>query len=84
MNWRYDKLRGKIKEVCGTQDMFAEKLGIGRVSLSQRLNNQLEFSQDEIFKSCEILKIDLSDMREYFFTQKVYKTKRTRRLRWTT
>ena len=51
--------------------MFAEKLGIGRVSLSQRLNNQLEFSQDEIFKSCEILKIDLSDMREYFFTQKV-------------
>ena len=57
MNWRYDKLRGKIKEVCGTQDMFAEKLGIGRVSLSQRLNNQLEFSQDEIFKSCEILRI---------------------------
>ena len=40
MNWRYDKLRGKIKEVCGTQDMFAEKLGIGRVSLRQRLNNQ--------------------------------------------
>lgn len=71
MNWRYDKLRGKIKEVCGTQDMFAKKLGMGRVSLSQRLNNQLEFSQDEIFKSCEILKIDLSDMREYFFTQKV-------------
>lgn len=71
MNWRYDKLRGKIKEVCGTQDMFAEKLGIGRVSLSQRLNNQLEFSQDEIFKSCEILKIDLSDVREYFFIQKV-------------
>ena len=55
MNWRYDKLRGKIKEVCGTQDAFAEKLGIGRVSLSQRLNNQLEFSQDEIFKPCEIL-----------------------------
>ena len=65
MSWKYDKLRGKIKEVCGTQDAFAEKLGIGRVSLSQRLNNQLEFSQ------CEILNIDLSDMRAYFFTQKV-------------
>ena len=71
MRWKYDKLRGKIKEVCGTQDAFAEKLGIGRVSLSQRLNNQLEFSQDEIFRSCEILNIDLSDMRAYFFTQKV-------------
>ena len=61
MSWKYDKLRGKIKEVCGTQDAFAEKLGIGRVSLSQRLNNQLEFSQDEIFRSCEILNIDISD-----------------------
>ena len=71
MNWRYDKLRGKIKEVCGTQDAFAEKLGIGRVSLSQRLNNQLEFSQDEIFKSCEILKIDFSEMQAYFFTHNV-------------
>ncbi len=71
MSWKYDKLRGKIKEICGTQDAFAEKLGIGRVSLSQRLNNQLEFSQDEIFRSCEILNIDFSDIRAYFFTQKV-------------
>ena len=71
LKWKYDKLRGKIKEICGTQDSFAEKLGIGRVSLSQRLNNQLEFSQDEIFKSCEILSIDLSDITAYFFTQNV-------------
>ena len=44
LSYDYRKLRGKIKEVCGTQDAFSEKLGIGRVSLSQRLNNQLEFS----------------------------------------
>ncbi len=44
MRWNYSKLRGKIKEVCGTQDVFAEKINIGRVSLSQRLNNLLEFS----------------------------------------
>ena len=75
MNWKYDKLRGKIKEVCGTQEAFAEKLGIGRVSLSQRQNNQLEFSQDEIFKSCEILKIDFSELPAYFFTTNVQKTK---------
>lgn len=71
MKWKYDKLRGKIKEICGTQDSFAEKLGIGRVSLSQRLNNQLEFSQNEIFKSCEILNINVSDLAVYFFTQEV-------------
>ena len=71
MNWEYNKLRGKIKETCGTQNRFAGRLGIGRVSLSQRLNNQLEFSQDEIFKSCDILGIDVSDIPTYFFTRKV-------------
>ena len=37
MAWDYRMLRGKIREVCETQDIFADKLGIGRVSLSQRL-----------------------------------------------
>ena len=74
MEWKYDKLRGKIKEMCGTQAVFAGKLGIGRVSLSQRLNNQSEFSQDEIFKSCEILKIDLPEIPTYFFTIYNYHT----------
>lgn len=71
MQWEYNKLRGKIKEVCGTQDVFAEKIGIGRVSLSQRLNNQLEFTQNEIYKACDILRIDLEDVSAYFFTLKV-------------
>ena len=69
--WDYSKLRGKIREVCGTQDTFASELGIGRVSLSQRLNNQLEFSQDEIFKSCDILGIKKIEIPEYFFNLKV-------------
>ena len=73
MEWRYDKLRGKIKEVFGTQDAFAEKLGIGRVSLSQRLNNQLEFSQDEIFKACKLLNIELCDMPAFFLLQEFRK-----------
>ena len=67
MAWDYSKLRGKIKEICGTQDVFALKLGIGRVSLSQRLNNQLEFSQEEIFKACDILSIKSEDISSYFF-----------------
>ena len=71
MSWDYSKLKGKIKEVCGTQDSFAEKIGIGRVSLSQRLNNSLEFSQDEIFKSCHVLGIDKEEIPVYFFSQKV-------------
>lgn len=71
MSFDYSKLRGRIKEMCGTQDAFSEKLGIGRVSLSQRLNNQLEFSQDEMLKACDILKISVDDIPRYFFTLKV-------------
>ena len=71
MNWDYSKLRGRIREICGTQEEFAERLGIGRVSLSQRLNNALEFTQNEIFKACEILNIDFADIPLYFFALKV-------------
>lgn len=71
MIWEYNMLRGKIREVCETQDNFADKLGIGRVSLSQRLNNKLEFSQGEMFKACEILGIPLKELSAYFFTPKV-------------
>jgi hypothetical protein len=71
VKWNYNKLRGKIREVCGTQDVFAEKLGMGRVSLSQRLNNILEFSQQEIYKACEILGIPMCEITIYFFTLEV-------------
>lgn len=63
MLFNYQKLRGKIKEVCGTQDNFAKQLKIGRVSLSQRLNNQLEFSQSEIHDSCHILNLNCNDFK---------------------
>lgn len=71
MSFNYRKLRGRIIEVCGTQANFSEKLGMGRVSLSKRLNNQLQFSNEEIMKACVILNIDRQDIPEYFFTEKV-------------
>lgn len=69
MNWNYSKLRGRIKEIFGTQEAFAKAIGISSVSLSQRLNNVLEFTQEEIFNSCEVLNIPLTDMMSYFFTK---------------
>jgi transcriptional regulator with XRE-family HTH domain len=69
MNWNYAKLRGRIKEIFGTQEAFAKAIGISSVSLSQRLNNVLEFTQEEIFNSCEALNIPLTDMMSYFFTK---------------
>lgn len=67
MAFDYSKLSGKIKEVCGTRDNFAKMLGIGRVSLSMRLNNKQDFTANEINRSCDILDIPLSEIPEYFF-----------------
>ena len=69
MAFDYSKLKGKIKEICGTQDEFARQIGIGRVSLSQRLNNYLDFSQNEIKRACEVLELADADIPLYFFTQ---------------
>lgn len=69
----YSKLRGKIREVFTSEGDFAEALGIGRVSLSKRLNNALDFSGSEIFNSCDLLSIKKEELGEYFFTQKVQK-----------
>lgn len=63
----YSKLRGRIKERFGTQDRFAAALGIGRVSLSQRLNNSLGFSQEEILRAAELLGIPTEEIPAYFF-----------------
>lgn len=73
MEYDYSELRGLIKAKCGTQNKFAEKLGIGRVSLSQRLNNQLEFTQGEMNKACDILEKERDAIPYLFFTVKVQK-----------
>jgi hypothetical protein len=73
MSWDYSKLRGRIKEKFNTLDSFAEALGMSRTSLSQRLNNQLEFSQNEIAKAMVLLDEDEVNMVDFFYTPKVQK-----------
>lgn len=67
----YAKLRGKIREVFGTQEAFAEAIEMNTVSLSQRLNGRVEWKISEIAKACEVLNIPLAENAEYFFTAKV-------------
>lgn len=73
MSFNYSKLRGRIREKYNTETEFSKVLGMGRVSLSKRLNNSLEFSQNEIIKSCELLGISGKEMPEYFFQAEVQK-----------
>lgn len=71
MPFNYQKLRGKIKEICNTQDNFAKQLGLGRVSLSQKLNNQSDFTQSEIKDSCHILGLSENEIPLFFFDSEV-------------
>lgn len=67
----YSKLKGKIKEVFGTQSSFAKAMGLSSVSLSSKLNNATNFTQIEINRACELLSIPVEFIPVYFFTEKV-------------
>jgi transcriptional regulator with XRE-family HTH domain len=64
----YSKLRGKIKEVFNTQAAFAKEMGMSKTSLSEKLNNKVEFTQKEIKKAIELLHIPKEEIPMYFFT----------------
>lgn len=69
--YNYNKLKGKIVEILGTQDKLAQKLGMTSATLSLKLNGKSDFSQGEIEKMSEILAIEKPDIATYFFTLQV-------------
>lgn len=70
----YSKLRGRIKEKCGTQSVFANMIGLSVVSISNKLNNNVEWGQEEIENALEALEILPDEIHSYFFTHGVEKT----------
>ncbi|MCI8370915.1 MAG: DUF739 family protein [Lachnospiraceae bacterium] len=68
MTYTYNKLRGRIVEMYGNQDAFAEKLGISRNSVSKKMNCKTGFSQSDIVKWSLLLNVKVDEYGEYFFT----------------
>ena len=68
MSYTYNKLRGRIIEMYGTQGKFAEKLGISKNSVSKKMNCQSEFSQADIIQWSILLDVQKNEYGEYFFT----------------
>ena len=64
----YAKLRGKIKEIYGTQDAFALAMGYDRSTMSQKLNKKSIWTDEDMKKACNLLGIDYSKLHLYFFT----------------
>lgn len=68
MTYTYNKLRGRIVEMYGTQGKFAEKLGISKNSVSKKMNCQTEFSQEDIIRLSMLLNVKKDEYGEYFFS----------------
>lgn len=66
-DFKYNKLRAKIKEVYGTEGNFAEALNTSQNTVSRRFNGKTQFSADDIKLWCKLLGIELEDSGKYFF-----------------
>ena len=66
----YSKLRGKIREVFGTNEAFAKAMEMDYSSLSAKLNNKSPWKREEIEKACKLLHIPIEDVYLYFFCSK--------------
>lgn len=72
-SYDYRKLRGRIKEKYGTQAEFSKKIGLSEVSVSNKLNNLVDWDQEEIENVIIALEIPFTDIQAYFFTHTVEK-----------
>jgi hypothetical protein len=70
MQFNHDKLRGRITEKFGSQAAFASHINWAESALSNRLNNKVPLSDDEIYLFCLPKNLDIQpeEIPAYFFT----------------
>lgn len=71
----YSLLRGRIRELFGSEKNFANEMRKSRLQMStgtfnSRINCNSYFKQHEIELICNLLGIPLDQMALYFYTQK--------------
>lgn len=69
MKFNYNKLRGRIREVLGTESKFAELMPMNRGTVSLKLNGQQEWTQSEMLIALKVLKLSKEDIGVYFFNE---------------
>ena len=67
----YAKLRGKIREVFGSEGAFAGAIGMNPTSLSAKLGNKSPWKREEIERACLLLNIPIEEVYLYFFTKEL-------------
>lgn len=71
MRFNYAKLKGRIKEKYGKQEVFAKAIGLTPTTFSFKINGKAKWKQDEIVKAAKLLEISQDEIVEYFFNYKV-------------
>lgn len=69
MSFNYNKLRGKIIEVYGSQKKFSKAINLSEQSITAKLNGRSDFSQDDIIKWGNALDLCKEEIGVYFFNQ---------------
>ena len=71
MAFNYNKLRGKIVEIYGSQIEFAKAMKWSEKTLSLKLNGKVTWKQTDIMTAVQILGLSESDIQDYFFAVEV-------------
>lgn len=69
MSFIYNKLRGRIIEIFGSQAKFAEEIGQSEQIITAKLAGRSSFTQENIVTWSKALEIELSEIGSYFFVQ---------------
>nr|DAF98342.1 MAG TPA: Protein of unknown function (DUF739) [Siphoviridae sp. ctnNB1] len=64
---KYNKLRGKIVEVYGSQKCFSNEIKLSEQSITAKLNGRSDFSQSDILRWSNALNITQKEIGIYFF-----------------
>lgn len=71
MAFNYDKLKGRIIEIFGSQGEFASTMEWSDRTLSLKINGKIPWKQTDICKALKLLKLHETDIPTYFFTTEV-------------
>lgn len=66
----YSRLKGRIIEKFGTNQAFSDAMGWSLGTNGKKTTGKAAWSQDEIFRACDLLSIEHAEILLYFFTLK--------------
>lgn len=71
MAFNYNKLRGRIVEIYGSQIEFAKAMQWSERTLSLKMNGKIPWKQTDIVTAVRLLGLSEKDIQEYFFAVEV-------------